>query len=85
VGRAEERDLVDLLFIERAGYPIEDALGAALEKDGGCTAATLAWVLSEWEIPDGATLPGEVPPVELRKFVVDLVRRLRRAAASQRA
>jgi hypothetical protein len=84
VGRAEERDLVDVLFIERAGHPVEDALAAALAKDGGCTAATLAWVLSEWAIPDGVPLPGGVSATELREFSADLVKRLRRAAASQR-
>jgi len=85
VGRAEERDLVDLFFMERAGHRAEDALDPALAKDGGCTAATLAWVLSEWMIPDGAVLPGGVSPAELRDFVGDLVKRLRRAAATQRA
>jgi Nucleotidyl transferase AbiEii toxin, Type IV TA system len=83
-GRAEERDLVDLLFIERAGHRVEEALAAALTKDGGCTAATLAWVLSEWQIPDGVVLPGNVSPSELREFSANLVKRLRRAAATQR-
>jgi hypothetical protein len=47
VGRAEERDLIDVMFLERAGYPVEAALPAALAKDGGCTPATLAWLRSE--------------------------------------
>src|SRR5262249_35372481 len=42
VGRAEERDLIDVMFLEQAGYSIEAALPAALAKDGGCTPATLA-------------------------------------------
>ncbi|WP_394825004.1 nucleotidyl transferase AbiEii/AbiGii toxin family protein [Pendulispora albinea] len=37
VARSEERDLVDVLFLERAGYRVEDALAKALAKDGGCT------------------------------------------------
>jgi len=37
VGRAEERDLIDVMFLERAGYSIETALPVALAKDGGCT------------------------------------------------
>jgi hypothetical protein len=81
VGRAEERDLVDVFFIERAGHPVESALSAALSKDGGCTPATLAWVLSEWQIPDGAVLPAGVTAATLRGFVADLVERLRRLAA----
>ncbi|MBX3202695.1 MAG: nucleotidyl transferase AbiEii/AbiGii toxin family protein [Labilithrix sp.] len=80
VGRMEERDLVDLLFLERAGYRIEDALSLALAKDGGCTPATLAWLLSEVQVPDGVALPGDVKPEELRAFVSQLVVRLRRAA-----
>jgi hypothetical protein len=79
LGRAEERDLVDLMLLERAGYRIEDALPAALKKDGGCTPATLAWLLSEVSVPDGVTLAG-VDPAELRAFVADLVVRLRRIA-----
>lgn len=80
VARAEERDLVDLLHLERAGHPIESGLAAALAKDGGCTPANLAWILSEISIPDGTRLPGGVSAAELRAFVEDVVRRLRRAA-----
>ena len=81
VGRQEERDLVDVLRLERAGYPVEDALGPALEKDGGCTPATLAWLLSEIRIPDDALLPGNTRPDELRRYVEQLVVRMRRLAA----
>lgn len=80
VGRAEERDLIDLLCLERAGHRIEDAMPAALAKDGGCTPATLAWLLSEVEIPDGLQLPAGVSAAELRQFVADLIVRLRRLA-----
>jgi hypothetical protein len=83
VGRAEERDLVDVLFLERAGLRVEDALDAALAKDGGCTPATLAWLLSEIVIPDGATLPGGIDAGTLRAYVEDLIVRLRRAAMPQ--
>jgi hypothetical protein len=76
VGRAEERDLIDVMFLERAGYPVEAALPAALAKDGGCTPATLAWLLSEITIPDGAVLPAGVSPAELRAYVTELIARL---------
>jgi hypothetical protein len=75
VGRAEERDLIDVLFLERAGYSIEAALSAALVKDGGCTPATLAWLLSEITIPDGVVLPASVSPAELRAYVAELTAR----------
>jgi hypothetical protein len=80
LSRAEERDLVDLLWLERHGLRIEHALPAALAKDGGCTPATLAWVLSEVSIADGTPLPGGVSAAELRAFLASLVVRLRAAA-----
>lgn len=79
--RAEIRDLVDVMKMERAGYNLDEALDGALAKDGGCTPATLAWVLSQIEIPDGTELPGDVDANELRKYLDDFIRRLRRAAA----
>lgn len=81
VGRNEERDLVDLFVLERAGYRIEDLLAPALAKDGGCTPAVLAWVLSEVRIPDEVPLPAGIATAELRAWIADLVKRLRRAAA----
>ena len=78
VGRQEERDLVDVLRLEEAGYDLEVALGAALEKDGSCTPATLAWLLSQIQIPDGAALSGNTTAEELRAYVAKLVVRLRR-------
>ncbi len=79
-GRAEERDLIDLLHIEREGYAVEKALGGALQKDGGCTPATLAWLLYEISIPESASLPAGVGAAELREYVAELVVRLRKAA-----
>jgi len=81
LSRAEERDLVDLMFLERAGLSLESALPAALAKDGGCTPAALAYVLSQIRIPDGVPLPSGVAPAELRSYLEDLVKRLRDAAA----
>lgn len=81
VGRMEERDLVDLFVLEQRGVRVESLLEGALAKDGGCTPATLAWLLSEIRIPDGIRLPGEVSPAELREWISVLVPRLRRAAA----
>jgi hypothetical protein len=80
VGRAEERDLVDVYCLERAGFRIEDALAVALAKDGGCTPATLAWLLSEVAIPDGLELPAGIAAAELRAYIGELVKRLRKLA-----
>jgi hypothetical protein len=81
LSRAEERDVVDLLFLERAGYRAEQGLAAALAKDGGCTPAALAWVMSQMTVADEAELPGGVKGPELRDFLADLMKRLLRAAA----
>lgn len=80
VGRMEERDLVDLFALEQSGTRTEDLLDAALAKDGGCTAATLAWLLSDLRIAEGTRLPRGIDAVELETWRADLVRRLRRAA-----
>jgi len=80
VGRQEERDLVDVYFLEQRGYSVESALDAALAKDGGCTPATLAWLLSELVIADTTQLPGGLAAPALRTYVAELVKRLRRKA-----
>lgn len=80
VGRAEERDLVDLWALERSGLRVEDALPDALAKDGGCTPATLAWLLDQVTIPDDMSLPGGTSARELREWLAGLVGRLRRLA-----
>lgn len=80
LSRGEERDLVDLLLLEKAGYRIESALPAAIAKDAGCTPAALAWVISEISIPDGVPLPAGVSAAELRAFLANILQRLRRAA-----
>jgi len=85
VGRAEERDLIDVMFLERSGISVESALPAGLAKDGGCTPATLAWLLSEVSIPDDISLPAGVAPAELRTYVKGLVDRLMLIAAPVKA
>lgn len=80
VARAEERDLVDVMFLERLGLGIEEALESALRKDGGCTPATLAWLLSQARIPDDVLLPAGVSGAELRVWLEDFIKRLRKAA-----
>ena len=80
VGRMEERDLVDVMMLERSGLRVEDVLPAALRKDGGCTPANLAWLISEVRVPEQAVLPAGVHGKELGEYLQGLVVRLRRAA-----
>ena len=64
----------------RLGLSLTEALAAGQRKDGGLTPAQLAWVLSQITIGDAATLPGGVPPAELRDYLRDLIDRLVRLA-----
>lgn len=80
LSRGEVRDLVDVLYLERAGFRVEDALGPASTKDGGLTPAQLAWVLSQITVGPDARIPSGITPDELRAFLEDLVSRLTRLA-----
>jgi aryl-alcohol dehydrogenase-like predicted oxidoreductase len=65
---------------ENAGFDLEEAVAAAVKKDGGLTAGQLAWVLSEVEIGDDAFIPGGMSTAQLRKYLKSLERRLARWA-----
>lgn len=80
LSRAEIRDLVDVMALERAGYDVEKALALAMRKDGGLTPGQLAWVLSELAIGDDAAIPGEFTVADVRSYLADLRSRLERLA-----
>ncbi|AUX26369.1 uncharacterized protein SOCEGT47_069300 [Sorangium cellulosum] len=80
LSRSEIRDLVDVYALERAGYKVEDALPLAKRKDGGVTPGSLAWILSEIEIGDDASVPGDIAVSDLRAFLQELISRLGRLA-----
>ncbi|MEQ8767725.1 MAG: nucleotidyl transferase AbiEii/AbiGii toxin family protein [Planctomycetota bacterium] len=80
LSRAEIRDLVDVMALDRAGFRIEDAIPFAQAKDAGLTPAQLAWVLSSVEIGEDSPLPGGISAVELRSFQHELCTRLGRLA-----
>jgi hypothetical protein len=80
LSRAELRDLVDVLALERAGYSPDRALDLAHKKDTGLTPAQLAWVLSEIRIGDDAEIPGDFSASELRGYLDALQQRLARIA-----
>lgn len=80
LSRSEPRDLVDLLFLERAGFKPEDDLELALQKDAGIDPAVLAWLLRDFPVEP---LPKMLCPLtvdELRAYRDDLRERLRRLA-----
>ena len=80
VSRQEVRDLIDVLELERSGLRVEAHLAEANLKDGGCTPATIAWLLSEWRIDDSAALPAGYPVGEVRAFKDGLAERMAIAA-----
>lgn len=80
LGRAEIRDLVDVCALEEAGLSLRDALAAGAAKDGGLTAAQLAWVLSHISIEPDALVPGHITAAALDQYRLDLIDRLARLA-----
>ena len=61
LSRSEPRDLVDLLFLDRAGYPPERDLPLALRKDAGLDPGVLAWLLGQFPVDP---LPRMLVPLE---------------------
>jgi hypothetical protein len=78
LSRSEPRDLVDLFFLDRAGYPPEADLALAVQKDGGVDPAILAWLLGQYPT---RPLPEMLLPLteqDLLGFRNDLQERFRR-------
>jgi hypothetical protein len=83
LSRSEPRDLVDLLFLDRAGYPPELDLPLALRKDAGIDPGVLAWLLGQFPT---RPLPRMLEPLveeDLVRFRDDLRERLRRIAVPE--
>ncbi len=78
LSRAEPRDLVDVLFLERSGYPPEEDLALAIEKDTGMDPGILAWLLRDFPV---TPLPQMLLPLsseELSRYRDELAERLRK-------
>ena len=50
LGRTEIKDLVDLYFLDSAGYSVADYFDLAQQKDGGLAYETLAYTLNQFHI-----------------------------------
>jgi hypothetical protein len=77
LSRSEPRDLVDLYFLDRAGFPPDQDLEIAVRKDAGIDPGVLAWLLSQFPVDP---LPKMLEPLEveeLQKFRDELAARLR--------
>ncbi|MEA2564080.1 MAG: hypothetical protein QOH06_5584 [Acidobacteriota bacterium] len=80
LSRSEPRDLVDLYFLDRAGFPPEQDLEAALRKDAGIDPGVLAWLLARFPT---RPLPMMLEPLtadQLEEFRDALAERLRNIA-----
>ena len=80
LSRSEPRDLVDLMFLDRAGHPPERDLHLALRKDAGIDPGVLAWLLAEFPCEPLPLMLVPLTSAELRRFRDDLAERLRRVA-----
>lgn len=84
LSRSEPRDLVDLLFLDRAGYPPERDLLLALRKDAGMDPGMLAWLLREFPVEPLPLMLAPLTMEELAHFRIDLLERFRRIAVPER-
>ncbi len=78
LSRSEPRDLVDLLFLDRAGFAPEDDLDLAVRKDRGMDPGVVCWLLGQFPV---RPLPNMLEPLteaELLAFRADLQERLRK-------
>ena len=80
LSRSEPRDLVDLLFLDRAGYPPERDVHLALRKDAGVDPGVIAWLLGQFPVEPLPTMLVPLDSNELRAFRDDLRERFRRLA-----
>jgi hypothetical protein len=83
LSRSEPRDLVDLLFLDRAGYPPEHDLALALRKDAGLDPSILAWLLGQFPVAPLPQMLVPLVPAELSAFRDNLRERFRRAAVPE--
>lgn len=79
LSRSEPRDLVDLCFLDRAGFPPDQDLGIALRKDAGIDPGVLAWLLSRFPLQPLPKMLEPFEPDELKQFRDELAERLRKS------
>ena len=80
LSRSEPRDLVDVLFLERSGFAVEQDLPLARRKDAGIDPGVLAWLLRTFPTRPLPVMLEPLDEAELRSFRDALAERLKRAA-----
>jgi hypothetical protein len=77
VGRSEYKDLIDLYFLQKNGYPAISFLPQAAKKDGGINSSVLAYVLGQFNLAKmPESLKTVVPLSELESFRTELLEQL---------
>jgi nucleotidyltransferase AbiEii toxin of type IV toxin-antitoxin system len=79
LSRSEPRDLVDLYFLDQAGFPPERDLDLASRKDSGIDPGVLAWLLGQFPIRPLPTMLEPLTTDQLENFRDALAERLRRS------
>lgn len=77
ISRCELKDIVDLFFLEKNGYRVEDDFEEARRKDGGLDPAMVSMLLNSLEVtelPDYLIKPMTLS--DLRTFIDSLKRRM---------
>ena len=82
LSRSEPRDLVDVLFLERAGFPADADLGLALKKNAGVDPAVMGWLLDQFPVAPLPVMLSPLSSTELKLYRDVLAERLRRLARS---
>lgn len=77
LSRSEPRDLVDLYFLDQAGFPPERDLEIALRKDAGIDPGVLAWILAQFPIRPLPVMLEPLTAEELKRFRDSLAERFR--------
>jgi hypothetical protein len=80
VERSEPRDLVDVMFLERAGFRVEDDLPLAVRKDTGVDPGVLAWLLRDFPTTPEPMMLSPIGKGELQRYRDELAERLRALA-----
>jgi hypothetical protein len=84
LSRAEPRDLVDVLFLDRAGHAPELDLPLALRKDAGIDPGVIAWLLRSFPTEPLPTMLLPLSPAELGQYRDALAKRFKALACSGR-
>jgi len=77
LSRSEPRDLVDLYFLDQAGFPPERDLEIASRKDSGIDPGVLAWLLAQFPTRPLPTMLEPLTTDQLEKFRDALAETLR--------